>query len=133
MDETDLQIGIVAGQDIDKIDLLTANNLRQPLAILMRKHIEIGMRQFVTQNIDAISGTQNADPDRRGGDNLAVKLLMLLQTLGVAFRWNENTPLIHPREGKQRRPGDHIEQNRVEDQHTYAFQHLINGHRVNNS
>ena len=46
MDEADLQIGIVAGQDINKIDLLPTDNLRQ--AVLMRKHIEIGMRQFVT-------------------------------------------------------------------------------------
>ncbi len=44
----DLQIGIVAGQDINKIDLLPTDNLRQSLAVLMRKHIEIGMRQFVT-------------------------------------------------------------------------------------
>ena len=48
MDEADLQIGIVAGQDINKIDLLPTDNLRQSLAVLMRKHIEIGMRQFVT-------------------------------------------------------------------------------------
>ena len=133
MNKADLQISIVAGQDIDKIDLLPADNLRQPLAILMRKHIEIGMCQFVTQNIDTISGAQNTDPHRGGGDNLAIKLLVFFQPLGVTFCRNENTPLVHPREGEKRRTSNHIQQNSVKYQHTNAFQHLIYGHRVNNT
>ncbi len=34
----------------------------------MRKHIEIGMRQFVYLKYDAMADTQNADTHWRGGD-----------------------------------------------------------------
>ena len=45
---------------------------------------------------------------------------------GFAFRRNENTSLVHPRESKQCSSGKHIQQNCVKDQHANAFQHLIN-------
>ncbi|SUH36228.1 Uncharacterised protein [Salmonella enterica subsp. enterica] len=62
MDEANLQIGIIAGQYINKVDLLAANNLRQALSVFMREHVQVGVRQFVTQNIDTINSAQNTDP-----------------------------------------------------------------------
>ena len=35
MNKANLQVGMVAGQHVDKIDLLAADDLRQPLAVLV--------------------------------------------------------------------------------------------------
>ena len=64
MDKANLQVGMVAGQHIDKVDLLAADNLRQPLAILMGQHIQVVVRQLVTENIGPVDGAQNTDPHR---------------------------------------------------------------------
>ncbi len=55
---------MVAGQHIDKVDLLAADDLRQPLAILMGQHIQVVVRQLVTENIGPVDGAQNTDPHR---------------------------------------------------------------------
>lgn len=57
MDKAYLQIGIVAGQYIHKVHLLPADNLRQTLPIFVGEHIQVVMRQFITQNVGAITGT----------------------------------------------------------------------------
>ena len=83
------------------------------------------MRQFVTEDIGAVLGAQDTDPNRRGGDNLTVKLLVLLQTLGIIFSRNENLPLIHPRQGKQRPAYQHVQQDGVHDKNTDPLKHHI--------
>ncbi len=107
--KANLQIGVVAGEHVDKVDLLSADNLRQPLPILVGQHIEIVMRQLVTEDVSPIQGAQNTDPHRRRGDNLAVELLMLLEALSIDLRRDKYFALVHPRQGKQRNPHQHVE------------------------
>ena len=133
MHEADLQVGVVAGEHIDEIHLLSADNLRKPLAVFMRQHVQIVMRQLVGDNIGPVLGAQNTDPDRRRGDDFTVKLLMLFQTLGVVFRRNKDAPLIHARQRKQYNPHQHIEQYGVEDKHPDTLQHQIDRHGIDNA
>ncbi len=85
VNEADLQVGIVAGQHVDEVNLLAADNLRQTLTILVGQHIEIVMRQFVTQDVSAVLSTQNTDPHRCRGDNFAVELLVLFKAQRIGF------------------------------------------------
>ena len=133
MDKADLQIGIVAGQHIDEVNLLTTDNLRQPLPVLMGEHIEVGMRQFITENIDPVNGTQDANPHRRGSDDFPVKLLMLFQPLSIAFRRNKDTPFIHARQREQGGAHQHIQQNGIQNQHSNMLQHQIDRYGVDNA
>ncbi len=122
MDEANLQIGIIAGQYINEVNLLAANNLRQALSVFMREHVQVGVRQFVTQNIDTIDSAQNTDPHRRGGDDFTVELFMFFQALSIALRRNENSPLIHPRKRKQPCAHQHVQQDSVQDKNTNTLQ-----------
>ena len=114
-----------AGQHVDKIHLLTTDNLRQPLPVLVRQHVQVVMRQFITEDIGAVLGAQDTDPHRCGGNNLTVKLLVFLQTLGIAFSGDKNLPLIHPRQGKQRATGQHVQQDGIHDKNTDPLKHHI--------
>jgi len=67
------------------------------------------MRQLVTQNVSAVDRTQNADPHRRRSDNLAVELLVLFKALGVGFCRNKDFAFVHPREGKEGNPHQHVQ------------------------
>ena len=116
---------MVAGQHIDKVDLLAADNLRQPLAVLVGQHVQIVVRQLVTENVGPVEGAQNTDPHRGGGHDFAVELLMLFQPLSVIFRRDKNAPLIHPRQRKQHRAAEDIENDGVDDQHADPLQHLV--------
>ncbi len=71
---------MVAGQHVDKIDLLAADDLRQPLAVLVGQHVQVVVRQFITENIGPVGSAQNTDPYRGRSHNFAVELLVL-------FRW----------------------------------------------
>ncbi|MNS76187.1 hypothetical protein D3C72_1097260 [compost metagenome] len=133
VNKTDLQVRMVAGEHIDKIDLLPADDLRQPLPVFVRQHVQIVMRQLITENIRSVLGTQNTDADGRRSDDFAVELLVLFQPLGVALCRNENLALIHPRQRKQRNAYQHVQQDCVEDQHPDAFQHHIDRHGVDNT
>ena len=99
----------------------------------MSQHIQIVMRQFVTQYVSAVLGTQNTDPYRRGGDDFTVELLMLFQTLGVVFRRNKYPPFIHARQREQDRASQDIQHDSVEDQHPDTLEHLIDGNRIDNT
>ena len=122
-----------AGEHVDKVYLLTADDLRQPLTILMRQHVQIVVRQLVTQDVGPVLSTQNTDPHRRRGDYLTVKLLMLFQTLGVAFGGNKDSSLIHARQRKQRPSHQQVEQNCIHNQNAYPFQHHIDRQRVDDT
>ncbi|MPN51511.1 hypothetical protein SDC9_199159 [bioreactor metagenome] len=91
------------------------------------------MRQLVTEDVNTVNGAQNTDPDRRGRDNLTVKLLMLFQPLGVAFRRNKDPSFVHPREGKQCRTYQHIQQNGIQNQHPDPFQHQIDRNGIDDA
>ncbi len=80
MHKANLQVGIVAGQYVDEVNLLTTDNLRQTLAVFVGQHVEIIVRQLVTQDIGTVLGTQNTDPYRRRGDDFAVELLVFFET-----------------------------------------------------
>ena len=133
MHEADLQVGVGAGQHVHKVNLLPADNLRQPLPVLMRQHVQVVMRQLVTEDIGAVLGAQDTDPHRRRGDNLTVKLLMFFETLGVCLCRNKYPALIHARQHKQRHAHRDIQQNGVEDQDANAFKHHIHRHRIDNA
>ncbi|MNO89966.1 hypothetical protein D3C76_814650 [compost metagenome] len=75
----------------------------------MRQHVQIVMRQLITEDICPVLSTQDTDTDRRRGHNFAVKLFVLFQSLGVIFRRNENLTLIHSRQRKQRNAHQHIQ------------------------
>ena len=77
---------MVAGQHVDKIDLLAADDLRQPLAVLVGQHVQVVVRQFITENIGPVGSAQNTDPYRGRSHNFAVELLVLFQALGVILR-----------------------------------------------
>ena len=133
MHKADLQVGVRAGEHVDKVHLLTADNLRQPLSIFVRQHVQVVMRQLVTQDVGSVLGTQNTNPHRRRRDNLPVKLLVFLQPLGVAFGRNKDFPLIHARQGKQRPARDQVQQNRIHDENTYPLKHHIHRQRIDNT
>ena len=133
MHKADLQIGIIAGEHINEINLLTADDLCEPLPVLVGQHIQIGMRQLVTQDVNTVDSAQNTNTDWRRGNNFTVKLFMFFQTLGIAFRRDKNTSLIHTCQHKQRRAHQHIQQNSVEDQHANTFQHQIDRDGIHNT
>ncbi len=57
MHKADLQVSVTAGQHIDKINLLAADDFVQPQAIFLRQQRQIVMRQFITEDVGAIAGT----------------------------------------------------------------------------
>ena len=116
---------MVAGQHVDKIDLLAADDLRQPLAVLVGQHVQVVVRQFITENIGPVGSAQNTDPYRGRSHNFAVELLVLFQALGVILRGDKNAPLIHPRQREQHRAAEDIKNDSIDDQHTDPLQHLI--------
>ncbi|MNE61009.1 hypothetical protein D3C80_1561920 [compost metagenome] len=75
----------------------------------MCQHVQIVMRQFVTQDIGPILRTEDTNPHRCRGDNFAVKLLMLFKTLSIALCRDENFTLIHARQHEQGDPHQHIQ------------------------
>ena len=99
----------------------------------MRKHVQVVMGKLVTEDIRPVLGTQDTDPHRRRGDNLTVKLLVLLQTLSIRFRRNKDPPLIHSRQHKQRDAYRDVQQNGVKDQDANALQHLVHRQRVDDA
>ena len=64
MHEAQLDVVIVLGDDIDKVGLLVADDARNTLPVFLCQHIDVVVRQFVTQNVDAIADTQNRNADR---------------------------------------------------------------------
>ena len=99
----------------------------------MRQHVQIGVRQFVTQDINAIHRAQNTNTHRRRSHDFTVKLLMFFQPLSITFRWNKNAPFIHAREHKQCRPDQHVQQDSVQDHHTDPLQHQVNRNGVHDA
>ncbi len=133
MDKADLQVGVRTGEHVNEVNLLTADNLRQPLPVFVRQHVQVVMRQFVTQDVGPVLGTQDTDPHRRRGNNLAVKLLVFLQALGVAFGGNKDFSLIHARQRKQRPPRQQVEQNRIHDKNAYPLKYHIHRQRIDDT
>ena len=99
----------------------------------MREHVQVVMGKLVTEDICPVLSTQDTDPYRRRGDNLTVKLLVLLQTLSIRFRRNKDPPLIHSRQHKQRDAYRDVQQNGVKDQDANALQHLVHRQRIDNA
>ncbi|MNB93328.1 hypothetical protein D3C75_404600 [compost metagenome] len=99
----------------------------------MGQHVQVIVRQLVTQDIGPVEGTQDTDPDRSRSDNLAVELLMLFEPLGVDLRRDKDFTLVHSCQGEQRDPHQHVEQDRVEDQHADPFQYHIHRNRVDDA
>ncbi|MNZ77235.1 hypothetical protein D3C78_957640 [compost metagenome] len=115
MNKADLQVVVITGHHIHKVHLLFADDARNAVTVFVGQQVDVVMRQFITQNVGAVTDTQNTNTHRCRGDNLAVELFMLLQPEGVVFCRQEHFALKQPGQAEQHNGRQHIQQHRIED------------------
>ncbi len=133
MHEADLQVGVAAGQQIDEINLLAADDFRQLLSIFLRQHRQIVVRQLVAEDVGTVAGAQNTDADRRGRDDFTVKLLVLLQPVRVLLRRQEHSTLKQPGKREKNNRAHQIKQDGVDHQQLQTVDQYIGRHRIDDA
>ena len=115
MHKTDLKVPAVTGHHIFHPLPFIFYQQADTVAILKRKHTPVIMSQLITQQCRTVECAQNANPDRCGGHNFVVELLVLLQTHGAVFGRHKYPPFQQPGKQPDNNGRDQIKNRPVED------------------
>lgn len=125
MNKVNLQVGMVVGQYVDKIDLLVVDDLCQLLVVFVGQYVQVVVCQFIIENIGFVGSVQNIDFYWGRSYNFVVELFVFFQVLGVIFCGDKNVLFIYLCQCEQYCVVEDIKNDSIDDQYMDLFQYLI--------